>query len=79
MTHPRFHAQRNPDRPAAIMADTGETLTYGALESSANRGAHLLRSLGIENGDTIAVWLPTSLQYFEIYWAARSRFSLVKN
>ncbi|MGI4880033.1 MAG: acyl-CoA synthetase [Janthinobacterium lividum] len=69
--HPRFHAERSPDRAAAIMSDTGETLTYGDLESVANAGAHLLRGLGIENGDTIAIWLPNTLRYFEIYWAAQ--------
>jgi len=69
--HPRFHAAANPDKPAAIMADTGETLTYGELERRANQGAHYLRSLGISAGENIAIWLPNMLEYFVVYWAAQ--------
>jgi long-chain acyl-CoA synthetase len=71
MTHPRIHAARNPDHPAIIMADSGETLTYGQMEQQANQGAHLLRLLGVETGDTIAVWLPNLPEYLSIYWAAQ--------
>ena len=69
--HPRLHAATEPARPAAILAETGETLTYGALETVGNQGAHYFRSLGIGPGDTIAIWLPNTLRYFEIYWAAQ--------
>jgi long-chain acyl-CoA synthetase len=69
--HPRFHAEQTPDRAAAIMAETGETLRFGKLERRANQGAHLLRRLGIRNGDAVAIWLPNMLGYFEVYWAAQ--------
>jgi acyl-CoA synthetase (AMP-forming)/AMP-acid ligase II len=69
--HPRFHAEAQPNRAAAILAGSGETLTYGALEAAANRGAQLFRKWGIKNGDTIAIWLPNTLRYFEVYWAAQ--------
>ncbi|HEX2813996.1 MAG TPA: acyl-CoA synthetase [Sphingopyxis sp.] len=69
--HPRFHAETFPDKAAVIRSDTGEALTYGALEARANRGAHLFRSLGIAAGDTIAIWLPNRLEYYEVYWAAQ--------
>ncbi|MEP7351457.1 MAG: hypothetical protein ABI668_16125, partial [Sphingorhabdus sp.] len=36
MTHPRIHATRKPSHPAIIMSDSGETLSYGALEAQAN-------------------------------------------
>ena len=71
MTHPRIHAARNPNHPAVIMSDTGESLSYGELESRANQGAQLFRSLGIQNGDTIAIWLPNLPDYHIIYWAAQ--------
>ncbi len=71
MVHPRFHAQATPDKPAIIMAASGETLTYGMLEARANQGAHYLRSLGIKAGDCIAAWLPNGLVYVEVYWAAQ--------
>ena len=44
MAHPRFHAETNPDKPAIIMAGSGQMLTYGDLEARANQGAHYLRS-----------------------------------
>jgi acyl-CoA synthetase (AMP-forming)/AMP-acid ligase II len=69
--HPRFHAREKPDKPAVIRAETGEALSYATLEARANQGAHLLRALGIHNGDTIAIWLPNCLAYYEIYWAAQ--------
>ena len=47
MSHPRLHASVAPDKPAVIVAETGEFLSYGDLERSANQGAHLLRRLGL--------------------------------
>jgi long-chain acyl-CoA synthetase len=71
MVHPRFHAASTPDKPAVIMAGSGETLTYGSLELRANQGAHYLRSMGVGPGDCIAVWLPNGLTFVEVYWAAQ--------
>lgn len=53
------------------MSDSGVVLTYGAMENRANQGAHVLRKLGLANGDTMAIWLPNSTEYIEIYWAAQ--------
>ncbi|MBA4340273.1 MAG: acyl-CoA synthetase [Hyphomonas sp.] len=71
MTHPRLHASLTPDKPAIILAETGQFISYGALEVAANQGAHLMRQLGLRQGDTVAVWLPNVPAYFEIYWAAQ--------
>lgn len=69
--HPRQHAAVTPDKPAAVMAESGEVRSYAALEQVANQGAQLLRVLGLHNDDTIALWLPNCLEYFDIYWAAQ--------
>ncbi|MDP3906017.1 acyl-CoA synthetase [Novosphingobium sp.] len=71
MTHPRLHAAAHPDKPAVVMSDGSGGLTYAQLEDRANRGAQLLRSLGIAAGDTIAFWLPNCPQVYEIYWAGQ--------
>jgi acyl-CoA synthetase (AMP-forming)/AMP-acid ligase II len=71
VTHPRIHAAANPDKTAVIMSDGSGRLSYGELEERANRGAQLLRSLGIVRGDTIAYWLPNCPEVFEVYWAAQ--------
>ena len=69
--HPRFVAQNHPDRPAAIIVETGEVRTFGEMEAAADRGAHLLRAHGLKQGDTVAVWLPNCLDYFDIFWAGQ--------
>lgn len=71
MTHPRLHAAASPDKLAVQMSDGSASLTYGELEDRANRGAHLLRSLGIGQGETIAFWLPNVPEVFEVYWAGQ--------
>jgi long-chain acyl-CoA synthetase len=71
VTHPRLHAQTDPERPAVIMTDRTRGLTYAELEDRANRGAHLIRSLGIGAGETIAFWLPNCAEVFEVYWAGQ--------
>ena len=39
MTHPHIHAKSHPDKPAYIMAGSGETVTYAELEARSNQGA----------------------------------------
>ena len=71
MTHPRLHARVSPDKPAVVMSDGSPGLTYGELEDRANRGAHLLRELGVKRGDTVAYWLPNCPEVYEVYWAGQ--------
>ncbi len=53
--HPRLHAESNPEKPALILAASGDSVTYAQLEARANRGAHALRALGLNNGDALAI------------------------
>ncbi|GAA0762275.1 acyl-CoA synthetase (AMP-forming)/AMP-acid ligase II [Erythromicrobium ramosum] len=71
MTHPRLHAANDPNKTAVAMSDGSASLSYGQLEDRANRGAQLLRSLGIGKGATIAYWLPNCPEIFELYWAGQ--------
>ena len=68
--HPVAHARSHPDKPAYIMAATGETVTYAQLDERANRGARLIRSLGLTRGQGMAVMMDNSPRYLEILWAA---------
>ena len=68
--HPYKHAAATPDKPAYIMAGSGETVTFGELERRANQGARLLRSLGLRRGDAVAVMMDNSPRYLEVMWAA---------
>lgn len=69
--HPYQHALEHPDRAAVIMAESGETITYSELDRRSNQGAHLFRSIGLNNGDVVAIFLPNGPRYLEIVWAAQ--------
>ena len=69
--HPSVHAKTHPDRPAYIMAGSGETVTYRQLDERSNQGAQLFRSLGLKVGDVIALFMDNHPRYFEIAWAAQ--------
>jgi long-chain acyl-CoA synthetase len=69
--HPSHHARTSPDKPACIMAASGETLTYGALDARSNQIAHLLRSRGVRAGDAISIFMDNNPSYYEILWGAQ--------
>ncbi|HVU21572.1 MAG TPA: AMP-binding protein [Rhizomicrobium sp.] len=69
--HPATHAQATPDKVALIMAETGEKLTYRELDALSNQGAQMFRSLGLKQGDAIAIFMENNLLYLPICWAAQ--------
>jgi long-chain acyl-CoA synthetase len=69
--YPGLHSQTFPDKPAVIMATSGEVVTYRQLDERANQGAHLLRSLGLSRGDHIAICMENNAHYHAIAWAAQ--------
>src|ERR1700751_5796296 len=56
----------HPDKPAIVMASSGETVTFGDFEARSNRVAHLLRDAGLRRGDHVAVFIENSTQLLEI-------------
>jgi long-chain acyl-CoA synthetase len=69
--HPCHHAARMPDKPAYVMARSGETVTYRQLEERSNQGAQLFRACGLARGDHLALMLDNNARYFEICFAAQ--------
>lgn len=63
-------AKQQPDRPAYIMARSGETVTYKELNDRSNQTAQLYRSLGLKRGDHIAFYLENNPRFLEICMAA---------
>src|SRR6266851_3725298 len=69
--HPIQHAVSKPDHPAIIMAESGRRVTYAELETAANQGAQLFRSLGLRAGDSVAFLCDNNPHFLEICWAAQ--------
>ncbi len=67
---PGTYAAETPDKIAAILVDTGESLTYGELEERSVRLAHVLHDAGLRPGDVVALLTENNLRAFEVYWAA---------
>lgn len=68
--YPGTHAAAAPHRPAVIIAETDQVLTYGKLDERSARIATALHDLGLRHGDVIAMLTDNAAEAFEIYWAA---------
>lgn len=70
MYDPTTHAQRWPDKPAMILSDSGEVLTYAELDARSAQLAQLFAAEGLRPGDHVAMLMENHLRYAEVYWAA---------
>ncbi|MEU7812808.1 acyl-CoA synthetase [Pseudonocardia sp. NPDC049154] len=68
--YPGKYAAETPEKVAALLADTGEELTYGDLEDRSVRLAHVFHDAGLRPGDVVALLTENNLRAFEVYWAA---------
>ncbi len=59
------YAIENPDKPAFIMAKTGEAVSYRDYEARCNRLAHLLCAQGLEFRDHYAIFMENNVHYME--------------
>ena len=66
--YPHHYATRHPDRPAIIMAESGETITYAQYEARSNQLAHYLRANGLAGAEPLFLdegisgpWIHSSL------------------
>ena len=66
--HPSVHARTHPDKPAIIMAASGETISYAELDRRSNQVAQLLRARGIGVGDTVALCMENHPWFFCLTW-----------
>ena len=68
--HPGTWAARSPDKPAVIMASSGESMTYKELEDKANRLSQLFRAAGLQPGDHMSFCMENRLDYLAVLWGA---------
>jgi len=69
--HPRFHARVTPDKPAYVLARSGEVVTYRQLDERSNQVAHLLRRRGLRPGAGIALLQVNDRHFHELCWGAQ--------
>jgi long-chain acyl-CoA synthetase len=68
--YPGEYAKTHSDRPAFIMATSGEVITFGQYEDRANRLAHLFRQSGLQRGDHVAFFMENHPRLLEAEGAA---------
>src|SRR5688500_6083963 len=68
--YPGTWAAKTPDKPAVVMADDGEVLTFAELHDEATRLANLFRERGLQPGDHVAVCLENGLRLFTVVYGA---------
>lgn len=68
---PDRHAAERPDKPAYVMARSGEVVTYRQLVERSRRAAHAMRALGAEPGACVAIFMENHPRYLELAWAAQ--------
>lgn len=69
--HPHVHAKTHPDKPAIIVAETGETRSYRQLDEASNQIAHFFRAHGLGHDDVVAIMLENTPDYYSLTWAAQ--------
>lgn len=65
MPHFSTYANDTPERPAYIMANSGEVVTYQELDRRSNQIAHLLRLSGVQRGDHIAMMMKNCAEFLQ--------------
>lgn len=64
-------ARRRPDHLAAIDYDSGETLSFGALDRASLALSKLLRDRRVGSEDEVAILMENCADYFVAIWAIR--------
>lgn len=71
MPHPSETAKIYPHKPAIVMGDSGEIVTYRELDERSNQAAQFFRQLGLGAGDHIALMMENRREFLEICWGAQ--------
>jgi acyl-CoA synthetase (AMP-forming)/AMP-acid ligase II len=69
--HPYRHAEATPDKPAIIVAETGEAVSYAELNARSNQAAQWFRAEGLQPGDRVAFFMENAPDYFALAWGAQ--------
>ena len=70
LRYPGAYVDTTPDKPAVIMAGSGDTVTFAELDASANRLARAFRALGLDPRSHVAVCMENRVELPQVAWAA---------
>ena len=62
--YPGEIAKSTPDKPAIIMSDTGESMSFLELHEYAERMANLFQAAGLKPGDHVALCLENRMEFY---------------
>ncbi|BBZ32003.1 AMP-binding protein [Mycolicibacterium confluentis] len=68
--YPGTHAEQAPDRPAVIVAETGEVMNYLRLDEDSAALARVLHDAGLRRGDVVALLSDNRPEALVTLWAA---------
>jgi len=68
--YPGTYAETTPDKPALIVARTGEIVTFAELNDRSNQLAQYMWEEGLRPGDHMAIFMENHARYFDVIWAA---------
>ncbi len=72
MPHPYQTAATYPHKPAIIMGGVdSQVVSYAELDQHSSQGARLMRALGLNPGDRVAIMAGNCPGYLEFCWAAQ--------
>jgi acyl-CoA synthetase (AMP-forming)/AMP-acid ligase II len=66
-------AAKEPGKPAVIMSDGSRPVTFAELDRRSLQVSRLLRGLGVQPRDHVALMLANRPEFFEIAWGAQRR------
>lgn len=69
--YPGVFAEKWPDKPAYVMAESGAVVTYGQLDAVSNQMARAFRAAGLRPGDGIVVLMENHPTWYQVVWAAQ--------
>jgi fatty-acyl-CoA synthase len=68
--YPGHWAQITPHKPAVVMANTDDVVTYGELDERSRRLARVWHDAGLRPGDGVAMFMENQPRFLEVVWAA---------
>lgn len=63
-----FQAEQYGDKPFLLFPEKGQAFSYRHYDEMTARTANLLRSLGVQKGDKVAIMLPNIPEFLYFYW-----------